>query len=107
MPENFTSGIKKIKPTHLIIIDAVLMNEKSGFINIIEKDKIRDFNVSCHSMPITFLLKFLEKEISFKVILIGIQPENMNIGVNINENILSSIDKLVDIFQEILLLNKK
>ena len=102
VPENFTSIIKKTKPTHLIIVDAIIMDEDTGFINIIEKEKINEFNVSCHSMPITFLLKFLEREISFKFILIGIQPKNMDFGNKISENVLLSIDKLIKVFQEIM-----
>lgn len=100
VPENFTLDIKKTKPTHLIIVDAVMMGEVAGFINIIEKEKINEFNVSCHSMPITFLLKFLETEISFKVILIGIQPENLDFGDTISENVLLSVDHLINIFKE-------
>lgn len=102
VPENFTSYIKKVNPSHLIIVDAVIMNEPVGFINIIEKEKINEFNVSCHSMPISFLLKFLETEISFSFILIGIQPENLDVGYNINKNVLLSVDTLINIFQEII-----
>lgn len=102
VPENFTFDIKKSNPSHLIIVDAVIMEEDVGFINIIEKEKINEFNISCHSMPISFLLKFLETEISFKFILIGIQPENMDIGETINKNVLLSIDNLINIFQEII-----
>ena len=37
VPENFTGLIKKINPSHIILIDATLMNMEAGEINIVDK----------------------------------------------------------------------
>lgn len=101
VPENFTGTLRKENPTHVILIDAVEMNAVPGEIKFIEKEKISQYNVSTHSMPISFLIKYLETTSSFKIILLGIQPENMILGDEISEKVDKSVSVLVNKFTEI------
>ena len=50
VPENFTGLIKKLDPSHIILIDASLMKKEAGEINIVNKDNIVDISISTHSM---------------------------------------------------------
>ncbi len=102
VPENFTGTIRKENPSHVILIDAVEMNAAPGDMKFIAKEKISQYNVSTHSMPISFLIKYLETTSSFKIILLGIQPQNMELGEKITENVQISVNKLVDVFKNIL-----
>lgn len=101
VPENFTGTIRKENPSHVILIDAVEMNAAPGDMEIIAKEKISQYNVSTHSMPISFLIKYLETTCSFKIILLGIQPQKMALGEEITENVQISVNKLVDVFKNI------
>ena len=69
VPENFTGLIKKINPSHIILIDATLMNREAGEINIVDKENIVDISISTHSMSLAYLIKYLqlEKEYSPKI----------------------------------------
>jgi hydrogenase 3 maturation protease len=69
---------------------------------VIPKEKISQYNVSTHSMPISFLIKYLETTSSFKIILLGIQPEKMELGEEITEKVQVSVNNLVDVFKNIL-----
>jgi hydrogenase 3 maturation protease len=93
-PENFTGLIKKENPSHLIIIDAVLMNQEPGTIKIINKDKISNFSISTHSMSLLSFIKYLELKINFKVILLGIQPKSLNLSQSLSPTVEKSIKKL-------------
>ncbi|MCX6802190.1 MAG: hydrogenase maturation protease [Candidatus Diapherotrites archaeon] len=77
-PENFTGKIRKLNPSHLIIVDAAEIAEKPGSIKIIDKGKIRGCNFSTHSISASFLMDYVEKSIGCKVVLIGIQPPQGN-----------------------------
>ena len=46
VPENFTGLIKKLDPSHIILIDASLMKKEAGEINIVNKDNIVDISIS-------------------------------------------------------------
>lgn len=76
-PENYTSLVKQKNPKKLIIIDAVDMGLKPGEIRIVPKEKIGVMTISTHGIPTSILMNYLEKYVK-KVILIGIQPQNMS-----------------------------
>jgi len=102
VPENFTGLIKRIGPSHIIIVDATLMNRQAGKIEIIAKENIKDISVSTHSMSLAYLVKFLEQDIDFEIIFIGIQPEIMDLSFELSQTVKESSDDLIAIFKEIL-----
>lgn len=102
VPENFTGSLRKENPTHVFLIDAVEMNGNPGDIELIEKERISQFNVSTHAMPISFLIKYLETTSSFKIILIGIQPKKMVLGEELTLEVENSVNVLVNIFKKVL-----
>lgn len=103
VPENFTSTLRDENPSHVILIDAVEMDENPGQTEFIEKERIEEYNVSTHSMPISFLIKYLETTASFKIILLGIQPKSMILGDEISPEIEKSVNNLNNIFKKILM----
>ncbi|MDO5850894.1 MAG: hydrogenase maturation protease [Methanobacteriaceae archaeon] len=94
-PENHTGEIRETKPTHILIIDAVEIDEKPGTIINIKKEEIDSFNISTHSMPISFLITFLEKTMNTKILTIGIQPKQMNLTNTISQPVTEAMDELV------------
>ena len=84
------------------------MENKPGHIRIVKKDEIANYSISTHAMPISFLIKYLESIVDTKIILIGIQPKNMDMAQNnLKQNIISkevekSIEEIVETFKLIL-----
>lgn len=97
VPENFTGEIRKINPSHIIMIDAVLMNESYGKIKFINKDEIVNVSVSTHSMSLTYLIKYLEQDNEYEILFIGVQPEVMDLSFELSPIIKENADKLVNI----------
>lgn len=91
-PENFTGLIKKEKPSHLLIIDAALMDTEPGTIKFVNKDEIADINASTHSMSLSFLINYLENYIDFEFLFIGIEPLSMDLGENLSLKVLKSLE---------------
>lgn len=54
VPENFTGAIRKERPSHIILVDAVDMNKKPGQIELISRKQIANYNISTHAMPLSF-----------------------------------------------------
>jgi len=96
VPENFTSEIKKSNPSHIIIIDVALMNKAPGEINIVDKENIKNISVSTHSMSLSYLIKYLELDISFNVLFIAVQPEIMDLSFDLSFKVKESSDLLVE-----------
>ncbi|WP_407461714.1 hydrogenase maturation peptidase HycI [Methanobrevibacter sp.] len=95
VPENFTGLIKKCDPSHIILIDASLMNKEAGEINIVNKDNIVDISISTHSMSLSYLIKYLELEKDYDILFIGIEPEIMDLSFELSPKIKDSSDMLI------------
>ncbi len=102
VPENFTGMIKREDPSHIILIDAADMGKPPGYIKIIEKDKISQYNISTHAMPLSFLIKYLEHSIEVDTILIGIQPKEMELIDTVSQEVDASVTLLVDVLKRII-----
>ena len=97
IPENYTSEIKKLKPKNLILIDAVEMNLKPGEIRIIKKEKIGLMHISTHNIPISLLIKYLEKYVK-NIHFIGIQSKKMS--GELSKEVKKSADLLIKYLKE-------
>ncbi len=103
VPENFTGLIKKCEPSHIILIDASLMNKNPGEINIVDKDNIVDVSISTHSMSLAYLIKYLELEKEYDILFIGIEPEIMDLSFDLSPKIKDSSNMLIKLlFNKIL-----
>ena len=63
-PENFTGAIKKIKPTHVIIIDCADMKKKPGSVLLIDPARVSGVSFSTHTLPLNILAGYLIKDIN-------------------------------------------
>lgn len=95
-PENHTLEIRNLKPSHIIIVDAVEFDTKPGSIVLIDKEQIDTFNISTHSMPVSFIINYIEETIGSKILTIGIQPKEMNLTNTISDDVRKSVDELTD-----------
>lgn len=100
-PENHTIEIRNLKPSHIIIIDAVEFDAKPGEMLVIHKEQIDTFNVSTHSMPLSFIINYIEESIGSKIITIGIQPKQMELINTISDEIKASVEELTDMIVEL------
>lgn len=114
VPENFTGPIKKFNPSHIIIIDACLMNRNPGEVNIVSKENIVNVSISTHSMSLAYLIKYLESNLNdetlnseknfndFKMLFIGIEPEIIDLSFNLTESVKESCDNLINIIADLI-----
>lgn len=100
-PENYTHEIRTLKPSHIIIVDAVEFEADPGEMLIIQKQQIDTFNVSTHSMPISFIINYIEETIGSKIMTIGIQPKEMKVVNEVSDEVKESVEELADILVEL------
>ena len=103
VPENFTGKIRKENPTHLIIVDACLMNAQPADIRIVDKKDFADIGISTHSMSLSFFVKYLEKDTDFKITFVGIEPETMDWGDKPTPKVQESANEFIKTLKECIL----
>lgn len=99
-PENLTGEIKKFAPTHLIMIDSVELRESPGTIILLRPQDIgKDVSFSTHKMPARALIDYFAHYIKSDIILIGIQPKNIEFGKKPSSLVINSakeVAKIID-----------
>ena len=103
VPENFTGKLRKENPTNIIIVDAGLMNGNLGDTQIVDKDDFSNIGISTHSMSLSYFVKYLEKDNDFKIIFVGIEPESLDYGENLTENVEKTAFDFINILKGIIL----
>lgn len=100
VPENYTGLIRKEIPSHIIFIDAVEMKMNPGHIRLVQSDEIADYSISTHAMPLSFMIKYLKSFTDANMLLIGIQPKNMEMSHTISEEVKNSVEELTEIIRK-------
>lgn len=83
-PENLTGQVKRLKPSHLIIVDAAEMNEAPGTIKIIATANIGGHSFSTHALPLKVMIDFILVDAPCEVIVMAIQPQSVKFGVAVD-----------------------
>jgi len=103
MPENFTSEVRRLKPSHVVLIDATEMGRKPGDVAFIGSAQITATRVSTHALPLSAVMDYLRNELHIEVSLIGIQPaEAADVGGGRQpSDVQQGVDRIVLAFKEI------
>ena len=101
-PENFTGVMRRLSPSHVVLIDAAEMGEIAGTIKLIEPHRIQKRMPSTHTMPLNMLTEYLEQELGAKVLILGIQPKGLSVGTAVSGEVGASIDKLACLLAELI-----
>lgn len=98
-PENFSSQIRRFKPSHVVFIDATDFGAEPGEVIIAEPDAITGQSISTHTMPLSILAGYLREQTGAKIALLGIQPARAQMGAKMS----GAVRKAVDEFTAVLL----
>jgi hydrogenase 3 maturation protease len=95
-PENLTGEIKRFKPTHIILVDTVEMEEKPGTILLLASDRIGGgVSFSTHKLPAKVLVDYFIRSIGCAVMIIGVQPKSLEFGKPVSRHVQESVREVV------------
>lgn len=100
-PENYLGKIVKQKPDAIVFIDAVDFDAPPGTIEVVETDDIRNESLSTHNVSLNLVAKYLQKETSADVFLLGIQPETTEFGREISRPVREGLEKIVKMLERV------
>lgn len=95
-PENLTGEIRRFKPGHLIMIDAVELGKRPGTIALLDLNRIKNTAFLTHKLPIKLMLDYLAAEMTFTAIFIGIQPRSLDFGGPVSKEVSRASRELAD-----------
>jgi hydrogenase 3 maturation protease len=99
-PENYTGEIKKFKPGHIIIVDALDMNKEAGSISIIDaKKESVNVSFSTHALPIRIFTDYLSHYLDCRIIFIGIQAKTVEFGAHLSYEANKSVKQVTRLIE--------
>ncbi len=101
-PENLTGEIIKYRPTHIIIVDSVDMDQKPGSILLADPQEVDGISFYSHMLPIKMTIDYLLESIKCEIIIIGIQPKSLEFGETISAEVKKSTAQIADVIRQIL-----
>jgi hydrogenase 3 maturation protease len=103
VPESFIDPITKFKPTHIILIDAGIMNQKPGTPKLADpKQLMRKTSISTHTLPLRIFCDYLTETTAAKIALLIIQPQDASFGEGLTPKLKQTAKNLTDLLQRLL-----
>ncbi|MCK4884919.1 hydrogenase 3 maturation endopeptidase HyCI [Candidatus Bathyarchaeota archaeon] len=103
VPESFIDPITKFKPTHILIIDAGLLNQKSGTSKLAStKQLTRKSSTSTHMLPLRIFCDYLTETTGAKISLLVIQPKDTSFGEELTPKLRETATNLTNSLLKIL-----
>jgi len=97
VPESFIAPITKFKPTHILVIDAGLLNLKSGSSKLVDPTQLmRKSSISTHTLPLRIFCDYLTETTGAKVSLLVVQPEDTRFGSGLTPKLLETATNLAN-----------
>jgi hydrogenase 3 maturation protease len=98
IPENFSSGIKRLDPSHIIFFDTVEMEEEPGFFTFVDENTLVTQSVSTHKQSLKMLFNVLKDGIpNAQIRLVGIQPKITDFGTGLSAPVDRGLRTLTEI----------
>jgi len=94
-PENYLGKIIREKPDTLVIIDAVDFGGKPGEFKFLQAQEIKTVNLfATHNASISLTINYLQNNLKADIIILIIQPQNINFGDKLSREVADTLDKL-------------
>lgn len=98
VPENLTGEIKRLKPSHLIIVDAADLKEAPGTIKLINPEEIGGYSFSTHALPLKVLIDFIREDWPCKVTIIVVQPKSLSFNAPFSAEATRAVSEIITAF---------
>jgi hydrogenase 3 maturation protease len=103
VPESFMDPITKFKPTHILLIDAGIMNQKPGTPKLADPTQLmRKSSISTHTLPLRIFCDYLRETTAAKIALLIIQPQDASFGEGLTSKLRETATNLTKLLLNIL-----
>lgn len=103
VPESFIEPITAFKPTHILIIDAAMLDLKPGSSKLMKPDQmVERLAISTHALPLRIFCEYLAKTTDAEIALLGIQPKDASFGEGLTTELRKTSVRLASLLLNVL-----
>ena len=98
VPESFLQPIVEFNPTHVLLIDAAILELKPGETRLVSPERIADFPaISTHMLPLRIFCEYLTATTKAKIALLLVEPKNVEFGEGLTPDVQAAAEKITNI----------
>lgn len=101
VPENYIQRIIKNEPQMIVLIDAVNFGGSAGQVQVFNPEQIPEVATSTHVMSLWFFSDILKRESNSRMFLVGIQPQQLELGSGLSKPVGEAVEQLSRLFIEL------
>jgi hydrogenase 3 maturation protease len=101
-PENQTGPIRRFGPQLVLLVDAAFVGQAPGTVELISWQETTGLSATTHTMPPYMLARYLVAELGCEVALLGIQPQQLDMGAGLSAPVQQAVNTVVTGLQEVL-----
>ncbi|MCW3976770.1 MAG: hydrogenase 3 maturation endopeptidase HyCI [Candidatus Bathyarchaeota archaeon] len=103
VPESFIEPIVTFAPSHVLIIDAALLNLNPGSSKLIGSEQLEGRQaVSTHALPLRIFCDYLARAANAKIALLLIQPKDTSFGEGLTQELQDAADRIARLLSKLL-----
>jgi len=103
IPESYMQQIAAFKPTHILLVDAGIINKPPGTAQLADPTQlIRKTSISTHTLPLRIFCDYLTQTTAAKICLLIIQPADASFGEKLTPPLKKAAANLTDLLQKLL-----
>jgi hydrogenase 3 maturation protease len=101
-PENYIGQITDFHPSHVLVIDSGLIDEKPGGVKLLVPTENMEAPISTHLLPLQLFCVYLERWIGAKVLTLLVQPKDTGMGEGLTKETAETAEEIADFLAKIL-----
>ena len=86
-PENLTGEIRRLAPSHVLVIDAADLGCAPGSVANIPQAQVAGISFTTHALPMSVMCDYLTHETGAAIVLVGIQPATLKFGDPVTDKV--------------------
>ncbi len=103
LPESYINPITKFNPTHILLIDAGMLNLNPGASKLVDPSELmKRAAISTHLLPLRIFCDYLAETTDAKISLLVIQPEDTSFGEGLTPQLRETATELADLLLKLL-----
>ena len=103
VPESYMQEIVEINPTHVLLIDAAILELDPGEMRLVLPEQLADFPaITTHVLPLRIFCDYVTKMTKAKIALLLVEPENTEFGEGLTPKAKAAADKVVVVLRQLL-----
>jgi len=99
-PENYVGVIAKEEPQSVLLVDSAHLGSAPGTYEVLEGCDIVKSGFTTHDISTGMFIEYLKERTKAEVFLLGVEPQNIAMGLGLSEVLNKTLDKVELLIRE-------